>query len=669
MRLWRSVRRGPLAAFALSAALLTGLAVPATADDTQAQPQTITVDPNGTGRVYEGVGAISGGGGTSRLIVDYPEPERSQILDYLFKPGYGASLNILKVEIGSDTDSSNGAEPSHERAAGEVDCDRGYEWWLMEEAKKRNPDIKLYGLEWGAPSWFKGGFWSQDNIGYLTDWLGCADRHHLNIDYLGGWNEKSWDAQWYVDLKATLRREGYDKVKLVAADNAGWQVATDLKNDPAFNAAVDVVGIHYPCTAIHCSSSADALSLGKPIFASESGWNDYMTGGTRLAAEINHEYVDGRMTAFVNWPAAYGWYPTIQYAGSGFLKANEPWTGHYELGPTLWTVAQTGQFARPGWQYIDSASGYLNGGGTYVSLRSPGGRPDHSTVIETTEATGPQTISLRPGAGLPGGPLHVVSTEVSSTDPATWFARGDDLRPAADGSYQITVRPGRVYTLTSLAVDRKGVATSPATPVSKPLSLPFEESFQGYPYTATPRYFSDMEGAFEVAKCAGRTDRGKCLRQVITKQPNKWTKVPAPLTLVGDASWTDYEASTDVLLEQSGSAELLGRINGQHDPRKKPNLVLWQGYHFKVSDTGEWSLYVIQADGTTRTLASGTVDALGTGTWHRLALRFQGAAVSALIDGKEAAAVTDATYDHGQSGLALDSYINAQFDRFAVTAH
>ncbi|WP_406566978.1 hypothetical protein [Actinoallomurus rhizosphaericola] len=60
--------------------------------------------------------------------------------------------------------------------------------------------------------------------------------------------------------------------------------------------------------------------------------------------------------------------------------------------------------------------------------------------------------------------------------------------------------------------------------------------------------------------------------------------------------------------------------------------------------------------------------ALGTGTWHRLALRFQGTAVGALIDGKEVAAVTDATYGHGQSGVALDSYINAQFDRFAVTA-
>src|SRR4051812_20162022 len=87
MRRWKR-SRGPLAALALAATLVTGLAVPATA---QTEPQKITVDPNAPGRVYEGVGAISGGGGTSRLIVDYPERQRRQILDYLFKPGYGAS--------------------------------------------------------------------------------------------------------------------------------------------------------------------------------------------------------------------------------------------------------------------------------------------------------------------------------------------------------------------------------------------------------------------------------------------------------------------------------------------------------------------------------------------------------------------------------------------------
>jgi hypothetical protein len=74
---------------------------------------TIALDGSGTGHVFDGVGAISGGGGNSRLLFDYPEPYRSQVLDYLFKPGFGAALQILKVEIGGDMNSTDGAEPSH----------------------------------------------------------------------------------------------------------------------------------------------------------------------------------------------------------------------------------------------------------------------------------------------------------------------------------------------------------------------------------------------------------------------------------------------------------------------------------------------------------------------------------------------------------------------------
>jgi hypothetical protein len=122
---------------------------------------SITINGSSSGRTFDGVGAISGGGGNSRLLIDYPEPQRSQILDYMFKPGYGAAVQILKAEIGGDTNSTSGAEPSIEHTRGTVNCDTGYEWWLMEQAKARNPNIKLYGLAWGAPGWIgNGNFWS-----------------------------------------------------------------------------------------------------------------------------------------------------------------------------------------------------------------------------------------------------------------------------------------------------------------------------------------------------------------------------------------------------------------------------------------------------------------------------------------------------------------------------
>ena len=96
---------------------------------------TISVTGGGAGRTFDGIGAISGGGGNSRLLTDYPAAQRNQILDYLFTPDYGASLQILKVEIGGDTNSTDGSESSIEHARGSVDCDSGYEFWLMEQAK------------------------------------------------------------------------------------------------------------------------------------------------------------------------------------------------------------------------------------------------------------------------------------------------------------------------------------------------------------------------------------------------------------------------------------------------------------------------------------------------------------------------------------------------------
>lgn len=40
---------------------------------------------------------------------------------------------------------SDGTEPSHMHYALEENYFRGYEWWLMKEAKKRNPNIILMG--------------------------------------------------------------------------------------------------------------------------------------------------------------------------------------------------------------------------------------------------------------------------------------------------------------------------------------------------------------------------------------------------------------------------------------------------------------------------------------------------------------------------------------------
>ena len=63
--------------------------------------QTINIDGKKTGLTYEGIGGVSAGA-SSRLLVDYHEVQKKDILDLLFLPKFGASLQHLKVEIGGD---------------------------------------------------------------------------------------------------------------------------------------------------------------------------------------------------------------------------------------------------------------------------------------------------------------------------------------------------------------------------------------------------------------------------------------------------------------------------------------------------------------------------------------------------------------------------------------
>ncbi len=347
---------------------------------------TIAVNGQGSGRIFNGVGGLSGGGGTSRLLIDYPPEQQRQILDYLFKPNYGASLQILKVEIGSDTDSTEGAEASSQRTPTDQNYNRGYEWWLMEQAKLRNPHIKLYGLEWGAPGWFNGGFWSQDNIHYILNWIKHAQSdHHLHIDYIGGWNERGYNKTWYEDLKSALQSNGLD-TQIMGSDDSlkgAWKIATDMRNDPAFNRAVDIIGVHYPCAygkrGVYptCINNPDAQALNKPIWQSEAGSAHYDYGAGALAQSITHAYIDDKITATINWTVVDAWYDTLPYAGDGLMQANQPWSGYYYVAKSIWIVAHMTQFAEPGWQFLDGASGYLAGNrnnGSYLSLKSTNGK-------------------------------------------------------------------------------------------------------------------------------------------------------------------------------------------------------------------------------------------------------------------------------------------------------
>lgn len=659
---------------------------PARADATALPGTSIAVDGHDSGRTFDGLGAISGGGGNTRLLTDYPVAQRNAILDYLFKPGYGANLQILKVETSGDGNTTSGAEQTVEETRGTVNCQAGYEFWLAQQALKRNPRIKLYGLTWAAPGWVGSSMYTQNGIQYITDWLGCAKQRGLTFAYMGGWNEKGgWTAAWWKDLRAALDQHGFAGVKLVAADQGSSfsDVSGAMAQDADFAKAVSAIGEHYPCgwngptpvsdypdVETSCPSSQAAQALNTPLWASEQGSMSYSAGGLPMARADNIDYVDGRMTASINWPVVASAYADVGFADQGLVMANEPWTGSYDVGLSTWVTAHTTQFAQPGWRYLDGASGYLGGRtsdqvGSYVTLKSRGGK-DWSSVVETTRAAGPQTVGLTVSGGLSTRPVHVWSTNLVSSDRSQWFAQDRTLVPDAHGTVTMTLQPDHLYSFTTTTGQHKG---STAVPASKPLPLPYSDSFNTGTQGQQARYLATMEGAFTVEPCAGRA--GKCVRMDTPAKPLEWQsdiQNPYPYTVGGSASWSNYQVSADVRNAKPGSVGILGRQSNLGGTEEDPSRVHY--YSLTLSDTGAWS--VNRADGSGKPAASltgGTVSsAAGLKTWHNLALTFAGSLIYASVDGTTVGSVTDTSFSAGKVGLVAGGYLaGEQYDNLKVS--
>jgi len=213
------------------------------------------IDPTGGyDRRFDGIGGLSGGGATSRFLPDYIEPSRSQ---------------ILKVEIGGGGQSTQGTEHSHMYNETDENYERGYEWWLMQEAKKHNPNIQLYGLAWSFPNWVAHGREALVNktVPYIVNWLLGAKRlYDLNIDYVGIWNEHTPpEGHYIITLRRQILAAGLE-TKIIAADAVhGWDICEYVANDTDLAEAVYAFGGHY----VHSLSAPICSSLNKPIFASE----------------------------------------------------------------------------------------------------------------------------------------------------------------------------------------------------------------------------------------------------------------------------------------------------------------------------------------------------------------------------------------------------------------
>jgi hypothetical protein len=683
-----------------AALLLSALAAAATARGAALPTTFITVNGGGGARVFNGAGAILGGGGNARYLAEYPAAQQAQILDYLFRPGYGASLQLLKLEIGGDGNSSDGAEPSVEHIAGNINCGAGYELAIAQKAVALNPRLKLYALQWGAPGWVgqSGSLFTRADIRYLLDWLGCARQHGLTISYLGGWNERDngTHAGWFHALRVALDARGYQRVRLIAGDgivNPQWAYAASP--DVAILGAHDNCG--YPTgvagAQTKCTSTVAARQSGKPLWGSELGAMDAgaKTGCTVPCAPamdraFTREYIDARVTGTLEWPAIDSMPAAVlPYENRGLVTADQPWSGSYHVNAMTWAIAHISQFAWPpsatnpgGWKYVNSASGYLQGhrgDGSYVTLvRST--RDQWSTIIETTAGvTRAQRASftVTGGHGLAGKAVHVWSSNFNFSHaaggPAQWFVHQADITPV-NGKFTLSIKPGFVYSLTTTTGQGKGTA---AGPPAADLPLPYANNLSAG--SGEPTLLAAQDGSFELSRCQSPAGSTTCTEQTTTNHPVLWSASAGrhPYAIIG-SDWGSQVVSVDVMVPQSGSAGLIGRyhaVSASHGT--------YDGYVFDVSTDGTFTLRLNRGGAAAysmsgqRQLRPARPTRLARGKapfapriWHRLSLSLSGTAIAASIDGSQVASLTDSALAHGMPGIEVGGWYPAYFSNLTV---
>ena len=537
---------------------------------------TYVIDTSfGLGRRFDGIGGLSGGGSTSKLLVSYPTNFRSEILDYLFKPNFGASLQIIKVEIGGDAQSTDGTESSHMHETWDENYQRGYEWWLMTEAKKRNPNIKVYGLAWAFPGWVGNGTgdpYKYPNItaDYIRKWVVGAKRYYnISVDYVGIWNERNYDITFVKVLKNVLAQDVITaNVQIVAADGS-WSVSKDILHDESFAAAVSIIGCHYPGT----TTTAESIKTYKPLWSSEdySTYNDNVGAGC-WARILNQNYVNGYMTSTISWNLIASYYPHLPYGGDGLMTADEPWSGHYVVASPIWVTAHTTQFTSIGWHYLLHGFGVqmLEYGGSFVTLSDE--RQQNVTIIIET-MTHNHSVCIRPSLPkytvvaqqadfqLKGNLSSIQNFMVWKTKlgfdgkPSTLFEQQSSVK-VRNGSFSLTLYPDEIYTLTTLTVGRHGSYRPP--PASKPFPLPYHDDFEKYSVGEEADNYAPQAGVWEVRQ-TNDTKHSKVNRQVILHDPIYWCNTGnATINLGGEYSWSDVQVQADVFVPSvSGSTGLL----------------------------------------------------------------------------------------------------------------
>ncbi|MCM1334538.1 MAG: DUF1080 domain-containing protein [Bacteroides sp.] len=665
------------------------------------------------GTVYRGLGAVTGNN-SSRLLLDYKAQNPDaywEIMNLLFKPDYGAGLSHIKIEFGSDVNSSSGTEPSIMRSADEeADVTRGAGFIFAADALTINPDITVDLLRWGEPKWVTDAFDVSQENGFEAryKWYkaaldGAYDKYGMKFTHISAdMNEADKiDTEWIIYFADRLKNENdqrynYGEIKIIASDEVGsWKIAKEMTENEALRDAVDILAEHYNTWANESVKDLN-INYGKEVWYTEgvastniarlavtsngSGLNG-ANGSLDVCNRIINGYYNGKMTMYEYQPAVAAYYSGAKYFPKSLLNAQNPWSGYYEADSGIWTSAHFTHFIKNGWRYVDSAC-YGDGKESHSITETTN---NYMTVTDTE--TGNYTLVICNDSEEQRNYTFTLENMEKADAPVTvWETRGPDegqdynenylkklgtYRPAeTDGKYafSIEVKPYSIVTVTTLDKDGE-IAVSDCKYEDAPLDINYTDNFE---YSdeflaergGAPLYTTDYGGAFEVAE----VDGNKVLTQKINadNKPTDWRfrGTPNPITSLGDDRWSNYSAEIDFRFDESGSGDdnyiflgcryLCAEINTN---------TAENGYELKIYPSGKWE---IKANSSS--VLNGNIEGFDAGAWHTVRLTADGNLLTAAIDGAKIAEYTDEKAHNNSGRVSLGSGLyNNMFDNLKVS--
>ncbi|MBV7696231.1 GH59 galactosidase [Streptomyces sp. TRM70350] len=408
---------------ALAAGVITAPAAH-TADD----PVEVVVNgddvraDNVNGLTYKGLGVLSCNS-TSNLLMDYKaeHPGRYwQLIRVLFG-GKNPLINHVKVEMGSDTNTSTGSDPATMRTADELaDASRSPGFQLAADAKTVNPKLKVSILRWVMPRWVQNEWNKGTGSDEMYKWyketiLDAYEKYGYMVDYVDPDTNETRDPdeafiKWYKKAilsdtdfadprygipakKREQAEKAYRSIKIIAADeNTTLNIGPSMLSDAELFGMVDAVGYHYTTEDRHDGPAGSDTNLpytrlatgenkygeDKEVWYSEGvgsfGYTDYRVnntegpngtstgiGGVQSALDLANRsvksYANSKRTHYIFQPAIGSFYEGAQYSHKELVSARDPWSGHLHYDAAFYVMQHFTQFAKTGWENDTNTAG------------------------------------------------------------------------------------------------------------------------------------------------------------------------------------------------------------------------------------------------------------------------------------------------------------------------